>query len=214
MAREGRGTAGARGGIQTQSRSALPRATREIQNARADSPPRLDAGRAPLAVPIRPGATQGQLTRESPATARSARGGVCGGEGEARGPPFVRAIAPTLSRMRHLANVLEALPSSDAVRRADLQRGDARADCRAKRRCPRAAAHARAAPGASPRCGPEAPPRGPRARRWFSAPRARRCATSWRRPSGDGACPGAAISPPPMARLSRSSPPATTRSRG
>ena len=52
--------------------SALPRATPRFRT-RADSPPRLDAGRAPLAVPIRPGATQGQLTRESPATARSAR---------------------------------------------------------------------------------------------------------------------------------------------
>ena len=138
--------------------SALPRATPRFRT-RADSPPVS----TPAALRSRFRSVQARPRGSSRARARrplGARGGVCGGEGEARGPLFVRAIAPTLSRMRHLANVLEALFSRSArpiSSVATLGQTVAR-----KRRCsPGGGSHTRGAGSESPRCGPEAPPRGP-----------------------------------------------------
>ena len=205
------------GGRSRRNPNAIPiRHSRERRrdSERALTPPPVST---PAALRSRFRSVQARPRGSSRARARrplGARGGVCGGEGEARGPLFVRAIAPTLSRMRHLANVLEALPVStrsaapissvatlgQTVAKTSVFRGRRLTHARRRERVPSVRSG-----GASSRS---------RARGGgFLRPRAR-CATSWRRPSGDGACPWRRISPPPMARLSRSSPPATTRSRG
>ena len=103
------------GGRSRRNPNAIPiRHSRERRrdSERALTPPPVST---PAALRSRFRSVQARPRGSSRARARrplGARGGVCGGEGEARGPLFVRAIAPTLSRMRHLANVLEALPVS------------------------------------------------------------------------------------------------------